>query len=367
MVFNYAEVYSREFELLVHCSRIDLDAKRMDRVEELLNERLDWTKIVRNANYHGVRPLLYRNLSVTNQEAVPDEFRDYLSTEGHATAAFNLFLAKELGRLMRLFRSSDIDAISLKGPVLAQLAYSDLSLRPFVDLDVLVRPKQQKKILAILNKEGYKPFPQISRRKPLSKALYIWQARQCPMERGGGTFNLDLHFGIMPRLYYYASDFETLFSRRQMIPIAGEEIPGLDASDLVLMLCYHGEKNRWETLKYICDLGEFLRTRPEFDWNELMSRAAETNGERILFLGLSLASTFFELDIPQEIVRRMRADRYITSLSEMFARRLPKQMDLGVAPLSDRIRLHMKLQNSFNTKARYGLFALLRRLSDFEI
>ncbi len=357
---------SPEFELVVRCARTRLHPSDHARIGELLEGDVDWDYLLRLANYHGVRPLVHRTLADAHPEALPPDVRAGLDRQAHATSALNRFLTKELGRLMRLFEANDLQALALKGPVVAQWAYGDLGLRPFIDLDILIRGEDLDRLQGLLAEEGYKPFEQVIRRKGLNRKLYLWQGRQLPMQRGGGTFNLDVHTGIMPLLYYYAPDFDTLWGRAQVVTVDGEEIPSLDAPDLLQMLCYHGEKNRWETLKYVCDVAEFVGANPELDWDEVMRRARETHGERILLLGLSLARLFLDAPLPADVSEAIRADRYVGQLTDFFADRLPRQIDLGITPLKERVRLHMLLQNTLKTKARYGFFALLRRLMDVE-
>ncbi len=357
---------SPEFELVVRCARTRLRPSDHEHIGRLLAGEIDWEYLLRLANYHGVRPLLHHSLKIAGAEAMPPDVRAQLERQAHATSALNRFLTKELGRLMRLFEANDLDALALKGPVVAQWAYGDLGLRPFIDLDILIRSKDLDRLLVMLSKEGYEPFSQVARRKGISKRLYLWQGRQLPLQRGGGTFNLDVHIGIMPLLYYYAADFDTLWRRAKVVTVDGEAVPSLDAPDLLQMLCYHGEKNRWETLKYICDVAEFVGANPALDWDEVMARARATHGERILLLGLSLAHLFLDTPLPPDFMEAIRADRYVGRLTDFFADRLPRQIDLGITPLKERIRLHMLLQNTLKTKARYGFFALLRRMADFE-
>ena len=49
-----------------------------------------------------------------------------------------MLLTSELIKIMKLLEENDIKAIAFKGPTLAQLAYGDVTLRQYVDLDLLV-------------------------------------------------------------------------------------------------------------------------------------------------------------------------------------------------------------------------------------
>jgi len=367
MIRKYASALSPEFEILAHCARLNPEPGDRDRINHLVDLDIDWSRLLTLANYHGVRPLFYRSLLATNLDAVPPEYREYLSVQAHATSALNQFLVKEAGRLIGLLAAHNVDAMVLKGPVIAHRAYGSLDLRPFIDIDLLVRGRDQAVIEALLAENQYTPFSQVARHKGIWKKLYIWQACQYPFERGGGTLNLDVHFAVMPRLYYYAPDFETLWQRGESLSIADQVLPAMDTLDLLLMLCFHGEKNRWESLKYICDVGVLIGANPDLDWDEVMRRTRRTHGERIVLLGLSLAEAFYALEFPPEVKELIRTDRYVGEMTEMFLKRLPEQIDLGIAAFPDRVRFHLLLQNTLKTKARYAFFAMLRRLSDIEL
>jgi len=56
-------------------------------------------------------------------------------------AASNVFLTNKLFEILNLFKENDILALPFKGPVLAESVYGDISLRKFVDLDILVHKR----------------------------------------------------------------------------------------------------------------------------------------------------------------------------------------------------------------------------------
>lgn len=56
----------------------------------------------------------------------------------HAVVARNLRLIHELGGLCDGLHAEGVDVLTLKGPVLAALAYPDIGSRACVDLDILI-------------------------------------------------------------------------------------------------------------------------------------------------------------------------------------------------------------------------------------
>jgi len=66
-----------------------------------------------------------------------------------------MLMSAELIRIMKLLEENDIDALAFKGPALAQMAYGDITLRQYSDLDVLTKKEDIYQIDALLKAQGY--------------------------------------------------------------------------------------------------------------------------------------------------------------------------------------------------------------------
>ena len=95
-----------EVHLLLDCARTRLDAQRANRIKTLVSKDIDWAYLVRTAREHGVMPLLYRSLNSVCSDAVPKPTLEELREHFYANAGRNLFLAKELIKLLHLFERS---------------------------------------------------------------------------------------------------------------------------------------------------------------------------------------------------------------------------------------------------------------------
>ena len=85
-----------EVRLLLDCARTCLDAQRASRIKTLVSKDIEWAYLVRMARGHGVMPLLYRSLNSICSDAVPKLTLEELREHFYANAGRNLFLAKEL-------------------------------------------------------------------------------------------------------------------------------------------------------------------------------------------------------------------------------------------------------------------------------
>jgi hypothetical protein len=129
-----------EIELLLRCARTQLSAEAIERVEQLLQGPLDWDLIQEKGNDHGLVALVARTLLSDSRFQLPPQVRKSLEDTYHQNAERNLALTTELLAILARLEQNGIAAIGYKGSVLAAMAYGDIALRQFCDLDLLVRP-----------------------------------------------------------------------------------------------------------------------------------------------------------------------------------------------------------------------------------
>ena len=104
----------------------------------------------------------------------------------------------------------------------------------------------------------------------------------------------------------------------------------LSQENLLLFLCVHGGKHGWERLGWICDIAELIRIRNEMNWRTVMDQARALKSERMLLLGLYLASDLLEAPLPEEIRARVHSDPAVRSLATQVGERLFREVLPGV-------------------------------------
>ena len=352
--------YPAEFELLCLGARTTLEPVHVAQISQLVAEGLDWPRFTQLAMFHRVHPLLYHSLTAIECEGIPAEVEAWLKQAALVTAARNLHLAHELGRVIRLLNSNDIPAIPFKGPVLAQAAYGNVGLRPCTDLDLLIPAASFSAVERILLADAYTPAPKVQDLTGLRKAFYVYRTKQFAFVREP-MLGLDVHTAIMPPGYAYPVAFDDLLQRAHPLSVASTTLPNIAAEDLVQILCFHGIKNRCEALKYFCDIAELVHATPELDWTVVLERADQMRGERILYLGLHLADRLLGLPLPDVVAARIDQSKPVQQLGAWLAARLPHQMDLGMAHYRERLRFQLLVQPSLANKLRYCLYSLVRQ------
>jgi hypothetical protein len=320
-----------ELRLLFVCARLQPD---LARVRECAAAPLDWGRTAAAADYHGLTPLLLRNLKAANASVPEDALRN-MERSAAAILRNNLFLTSEMLRVTAALKESGIEAVPLKGAVLAQSLYRDLGLRPFSDIDLLLRRENIAAAETILKTFGYAPeftIPTQHRER--------WLAHQCEVTcRRGETSRLELHWDISHPHFALDTGVENFWSRLASVKIGDASLPNLGDSDLLFTLIVHGTRHAWSRLMWLVDIAELLRTQPKIDWNAFVRNANERGAARLLATALILSRRVFDLSISDRALQAVYSDRAAAALAEGVLRHWENSMtredlsDLEPSPL----------------------------------
>lgn len=340
-----------EVELLLYCGRARLEPETAARVQELSGGELDWRALLRLAQGHGLSPLLYHHLNALCPEVVPAPILAALQDSHKLNARHNLLMAARLLALLRLLAGHGISAVPWKGPLLAVQAYGDLALREFSDLDLLVRGEDALRARDVLVAQGYRleqaPRPDLEAHFMRSYRAFILL--------GPGRPRIDLQWALAPRSFAFALDLETLWPDLERSSLLGQEVWSLAAEDTVLALCAHDCRHLWNSFARLCDLAELVRANPDLRWDKVMGRARRSGGIRMLRLGLFLAQSLLDLELPSEVGRVVEADPALTGPARHVVTRL-------LGPLSGRpgivecARFHTRARERLRDRALYTLY-----------
>ncbi len=339
-----------EAELLVWCARTVVSDELKRSIRRRVQESLDWSIVLGMARYHGVCPLFYRNLAALCSDLVPAKPLTQLRQKVQADALLNRSLAQELVILCDVLISSGVSVIPIKGATLAALAYGDLALREFTDLDLLIPEgsiaEAQRVILSLgyerkangveghqlEDKEG--PHHVLIKKRPISRVDLQWV-----MAHQHFTFRLD-----RPEFW------------RSQIPVTleGKTVPGLAPEILLIVLCVHGSKHAWEQLKWVCDVAELLRAHPALDWNQIFLHASSWQCRGMLCLGLSLAHRLLDAPLPEMVLARLKCDPDTQALSLRMPASLLKDYQEGINE-EQAGALYFSLKDSWWERWRFGL------------
>jgi len=251
---------------------------------------------------HGVTPVVARALDGMVIPTVGRQAKRRIAMAAQAIVFRNRHLVSELMRVTALFEANGVATLAFKGPTLGAIAYGDIALRAFTDLDILVHRKDFERAADLLIADRYGPAGSSDRR--VGSAISTFGSA---FEAQRGQDFIDLHSQIRRRRFHCFPDEESLWDRSIVLELEGRRVRTFAPADLLLYLCAHGAKHGWTSLKMIADVARIIE-RCEIDLDEVMRDAERIGSDRMVLLGLMLANELLGASVAPAILERGLAD-----------------------------------------------------------
>lgn len=343
---------SPEATLLLLCARPTLDDAAATQLRALAAGPLCWDLIVQLALRNCVGALVQQHLATLCAEWVPASTQALLAEHARAVALSNLASSAELVRLLGLFEREDMPVLPLKGPLIALQAYGSLALRPFDDLDILIRRPDFERAWALLIGQGYVPY---AIKDPAEHQARLREHHDyllvCPRR---GTA-LDLQWRLLERPFRFPAKINAWWERATRIELLGRPVRTLAPEDLLLMLCAHGSKHLWVRLSWIRDVAGLIAGSPGLCWELTFARAEREGATRMLNLGLLLARQLLAAELPEEVDRRVAGDRVARQLARQVREYLFHPPDTPVSTLDDAALFYLRMRERWRDRIGLGV------------
>jgi hypothetical protein len=342
-----------ELALLLCCARLVQSPEQRARASRLVAGPMDWDLVFDLGARHKLLPLLA--LHLREQDAVvPGHVRDRLRTYSLQNAGRVLLVVGELIGILRSFEQAGIQAVPYKGAALAAQLYGNLALRPAGDIDIVVRRDDVSRARAVLSARGYQPRHTLG----TGGEAFMVRSRYSEDFSGPTRHPVELHWGFTNRDIAFPLDLDALSPRLESIRLGPHAVLAFALDDLLLLLCVHGSKHRWDRIEWICGVAEAVRRGGELDWNALLDRAGHLGVRRMLLLGLLLAHDHLGAPVPSPVLSRARRDPTVPGLATRVPPLWlePSEGDESGSLPTDLFRLG--LRERFRDRARFVLYRL---------
>jgi putative nucleotidyltransferase-like protein len=198
------------------------------------------------------------------QAGVPRALQGALASRRPIQRAAPETLLATFDEVRRTLEGEGVEALLLKGLVLADRLYGGIDRRPQFDVDVLVRWGDLRRAARALRRAGFAP------------QAYDLHSRTVIRD----DLKVDLH-GALRRAPAYRLDEDCLWSARRWVAIGDLSVPTLgDEHSLLLLLLAAFEDLGQGTanLKQVLDVALLARAlEPDLAWQEFLARRAEEN------------------------------------------------------------------------------------------
>jgi hypothetical protein len=309
-----------EQRALLLCARVNLDGSAREQLIALARDGLDYAALVREAENHGLVPLLSRHLHALAPDlrSPPALLAGLRNSAEHSVRA-SLALAGDLVGLLAALRAVDVPALAIKGPISAALCYGDLGLRTFSDLDLLIDAAHVERASRCLAELGYAPVFAVP-------PGWLQQLVRSDTERlychADGVRLVDLHWELLPRGYTFSPATEGLFATTQSVRIGAAEVPTLGTEATLIFLLLHGIKHDWSSLGWLCDVAELIRRQRDLDWSAVLAWSDKAGPRRFIDIGLALAHQLLDAPVPERVLQRGARDPMVAHVAGALAARL---------------------------------------------
>ncbi len=347
--------HPRENEVLQLCACLRLTETQSIRLKELLRLGLDWNYLCGIAQRHALLPLLFSQLNQTAASLIPADAHRRLKLKYQENAARNIILTNELLDIVQDLEANGIQSLPFKGPVLATLAYGNSALRTFVDLDLIVHRRDVDAARNILVARGYQFARSLD---PRQEQLLLAGQHNFQFVREEGRLIVELHWRVSADLFAGSVPPDDLWDNLETIDINGVKVNTMPAEDIVFALSVHGSRHVWERLSWICDIAALIANGRDVNWEHLFARVISTDTERMLLLGLHLASRYTNESLPAEITGRIARDKTVKRLAMEITNRLFNEIEPSPLTAREMLRFNLSIRKSWLARARYLLFAM---------
>jgi hypothetical protein len=241
---------------------------------------LGWQVLLELAEAHGVLLLLDQAFRERHVHT-PDFFATAVRKHLDVVARF----AAELEELLKQLAKEGIEVLPLKGPVLAEALYGNVTMRSCDDLDLLVRREDFPRAGQLLLDLGFaaRTAGDDYHRKFLREGVLV-----------------ELHYGVAsPRSFPF--DLDGVWDRARSEQFRDQPMRVMSDGDLVLFLCLHGLKHGFSRLIWISDLARALESVRNDGAQELAKHAQRQGLEQALLIGCQIVREVLPQQLPSEM------------------------------------------------------------------
>lgn len=333
-----------EFEFLCRAVGCALGCPPLP-VPPLRPEAYNQARLLDLAIRHRCLPLLAAGLERGRREGQPAWLAMEPESQARLTRALAVgagravFLARRLVALMDDFAGSGVRAMALKGPAMAQMLYGHIDYRPSDDLDVWVHPRDFAKACVFMAEKGFTPLVRLS---PIEARAHMKAGWDRGFRSPAGDYVVELCTGIAPRYFASPPDADAFWESARDMTLEGCVVRTPGPGPLLELLCLHGMKHGWSRLLWVADVAVLGGLRGGVNWDSLRQQARRHGTERMIDLGLRLASVHLGADVRGGAVPpglEHRATRFLSGQdgSAGFRKEMPFHL-AGREHWRDRIR-----------------------------
>ena len=270
----------------------------------------DWEAARWAIQVHGIAALLDRAFEGSpNRQALPERLRAYLAGQRRLSAQRVARLLGDLTSILRAAALRGIPVALLKGSLLASGYYAEPGLRPMNDVDLLVRPADEPRMLDLLAELGYRQHARGWKHVVLSQPDGAGPTVSYEGEHPDNPRSVELHTRVAEQYWGIRYDLtDEAWAGSAPGTIRGAEAQVLGPAALLHHLLVHASSDaiaRRIRLLHLHDIALVAARVDRAGWDAIVRAAQSRREERFIVPALLLASRYFA-SIPADRVAALR-------------------------------------------------------------
>ncbi len=307
---------TREEQFLWRCARTWRQPRPLDHAD------LDWDRVVQLAVANRMGPLLQRTLEDSGDlSQLPGAAQRALQRDVAIYSYRTRLFSRELQRFLKLADRRDLPVVVLKGLWLSLKIYGQANMRPGGDIDLLLRQRDVRAALNILDYEmGYGRWWRPILDDKYYARHHLHQQR-CNM---GRAVWFEPHWRLDHPYTTLTIDYEAMIARSRPSYLMGEPVRELAPPDLLLCLVIHLAKHAVYLstvlarpdlprliladgmLMYFVDVAEVLHLHTgELDWDCVVEQAHGAGTATMLGAVLHICAQHLDAPVPEHVLEAL--------------------------------------------------------------
>jgi len=338
------------------CCKTKLQKEDKIYIYKFLYRYKDIRSIIKYTLKNGILPTIYKTikkLDNTPQQLLQDLKQQYLEI-----AQKNILMSAELIKIIQLLNNNNISVIALKGPTLSMLAYNDITLRQYGDLDILVHSDYVYKAAHIISNNNYTPDNSL---EFFTNKTLLEVSSDLGLRNIKNNTYIELHWKLFRKKLSILSDTMHIYDKYTTVHIQNYPIKTLNTELLLVYLCAHGSKHMWERISWILDIDRIINNTENLKWDTVIYNAKQMKTLNMLLLGLHLSSKFFDTKIPDTINNLIADKQYIIIPLEQYTIEILQNKQYS---MKDKFNYHSKLYDSKLDSLKYYISTIIQPTPD---
>jgi len=270
----------------------------------------DWEAARWAIQVHGIAPLLDRAFeSSPNRAALPERLRTYLAQQRRLSGQRVARLLDDLVAILQAASRQGIQVAPLKGSLLATNYYDEPGLRPMNDLDLLVRPAAEARMLAVLAGLGYRKIARGWKHIALSRPDGVGPTVSYEGEHPDNPRSVELHVHVAEQFWGIRYDLtRETWAGSAPGALLGAEAQVLQPAALLHHLAVHASSDtiaRRLRLLHLHDIALVAVRVDRAGWDQIVRAAQARCEERLVYPALLLTSRYYAV-IPAGVLATLR-------------------------------------------------------------